>query len=149
MFSYRYPSKYLDIHFHKFFNQHLPTKSLIPIISSTNQFFLIRDKLFAQPSVKETQMTRRITNVETREDKKRELFEKNLFIHYTHENRLEPLKRDIHQIYSDVFHGTEASSIRLIIGHLNSSNIASELIQTRPYPAFVKLKPLPSTTLPS
>lgn len=149
MFSYRYPSKYLDTHFHKFFNQHLPIKSLLPIITNTHQFFLIRDKLFAQPSVKEIQMSRRIANLEIKYDNKREKFEKTLFIHYTHESRLEPLKRDIHQIYTDVFHGTEASSIRLIIGHFNSSNIASELIQTRPYPAFVKLKPLPSMTVPS
>ena len=102
----------------------------------------MRTKQFAQPSVREIQTIRSMASVETKEDINQKKFTKTLFIHYTHENRLEPLKRDIHTIYSDVFHGTNASDIRLIIGHRNSRSIECELIQKRPHSSFVKLKPM-------
>ena len=101
---------------------------------------MIRNKLFAQPSVKEIQMSRQIAHIEAKQVVKSNKYDNTLFLHYTHENRLEPIKRDIHQIYKDVFQGTEASSIRLIIGHRNSRNIASELLQKKPHSSFIKLK---------
>jgi hypothetical protein len=69
---------------------------------------------------------------------------KNLFFHYTHEKRLEPLKRDIHKIYEEAFQGTEASDIRLIVGHRNSRNITLELMQKQPRSCLIRLKPIKS-----
>ncbi|CAF1418091.1 unnamed protein product [Adineta steineri] len=137
-----YPSKYIDQHFQKFFASHLSNSSLIPMIYDENEFLIIRKKLFAQSSVKEIQMNRQIDNIGIKQTDKPNKFDKTLFLHYTHEKRLEPIKRDIHKIYSDVFQGTEAESMRLIIGHRNSRNLACELIRTRPYASFIKL---PST----
>jgi hypothetical protein len=106
---------------------------------------MLRNKLFAQPSVKEIQTSRQIANIETNQyDQSNKKFEKTIFLHYTHEQRLDSLKRDIHKIYSEVFQGTEASDVRLVIGHRNSRNTQSELIQKRPHAAFVKLKPIKS-----
>jgi hypothetical protein len=48
----RYPSKYIDTHFQEIFIQHFSISSLIPLIYDENQFLLIRNKLFAQFSVK-------------------------------------------------------------------------------------------------
>jgi hypothetical protein len=118
------------------------------LINDENQFLMLQNKLFSQPSVKETQISRQIANIPTNEDDQpNKKFEKTLFLHYTHEKRLDSLKRDIHKIYSEVFQGTAASDIRLIIGHRNSRNIQSELIQKRPHGAFVKLKPIKSKLL--
>ena len=101
---------------------------------------MLRNKLFAQPSVKETQISRQIANLATNEDyEPNKKLEKTLFLHYTHEKRLDSLKRDIHKIYSEVFQGSLASDMRLIIGHRNSRNTQLELIQKRPHSAFVKI----------
>ena len=105
---------------------------------------MMRNKLFTQPSVKEIQMSRAITTIETTHDNKSNKFEKALRLHYTHEERLHPLKRDIHKIYAEVFQGTAAANIRLVVGHRNSRNLQAELIQKRPHSSFVKLKPLQS-----
>ncbi|CAF1489796.1 unnamed protein product [Adineta steineri] len=108
----------------------------------TRLMLLYNGKLLAQSSVKEIQINRQIDSIGIKQTDKPNKFDKTLFLHYTHEKRLEPIKRDIHKIYSDVFQGTEAESMRLIIGHRNSRNLARELIRTRPYASFIKL---PST----
>ncbi len=108
---------------------------------------MVRNKLFAQPSVNEIQMGRRIANIEIKEHDKPNKFEKTLFLHYTHKQRLDSLKRDIHKIYSDIFQGSDAANIRLLIERRNSRNIQSELIQKRSYASFVKLKPLKSKNM--
>lgn len=125
----RYPSKYIDTYVREFFNEHISISSFQPLINDENQFLMLRSKLFAQPSIKEMQIGREKAKTETHKDHQpNKKFEKTLFLHYRHEQRLDSLKRDIHKIYSEVFQGTEASDIRLIIGHRNSRNIQSELI---------------------
>ncbi len=42
-----------------------------------------------------------------------------LIIHYTHENRFESLKRDMHQVYDNVFKNTTIDDIQLIVGNRN------------------------------
>ena len=142
---YRYPSKYIDTYVQEFFNELLPISSFLPLINDENQFLMLRKKLFAQPSVKEIQTRRQIANIETHgDDQRNKKFEKTLFLHYTHEHRLDSLKRDIHQIYTEVFQGITASHSRLIIGHRNSRNTQLELVQKRPHSGFVKLKTVKS-----
>ncbi len=70
-----------------------------------------------------------------------------MFLHYIHEKGLDSLKRDIHQIYSDIFGETQTSDIRLIIGHRNSRNINSELIKKQPHRSLIKLKQISSRIL--
>ncbi|CAF4506853.1 unnamed protein product [Rotaria socialis] len=142
-----YLSKYIDTHFQEFFAQYLPISSLVPLIYDENQFLIIRNKLFAQPSVKEIQASQEIANIERKQASKRNKFDKTLFLHYTHENRLFPFKRDIHKIYSEAFQGADAANLRLIIGHRNSRNIACELIQKKPYSSFIKLQPAKNSNI--
>lgn len=85
--------------------------------SSLPQFIQNENKLFAQPSVKEIQTSRQVANIEITEEDKPNKFENTLFLHYTHEKLLDPLKRDIYKTYSDVSQGPDASNIRLIIEH--------------------------------
>jgi len=143
---YRYPSKYIDKHFQEFFNQYLSISSLVPYIYDENQFLIIRNKLFPQPSIKEMQTAKRIAHLATNRVDQSNKFDKNFFLHFTHEKRLESLKRDIHKIYEEVFQDTEASDIRLIVGHRNSRNTTLELIDKQPRSSLIKLKPIKSKT---
>ena len=86
-------------------------------------------------------MAHRMVSVETKEEMKRKKFAKSLHCN-TLENQLEPLKRDIHTICSRVFQSTDASDIPLVIEHRNTPSLECELIQTRLYSSFVKLRPL-------
>ena len=128
------------------------------MIDDENQFFTMRNTLLARPSVRELQVDHGIASAglpittnnqdednNTSRPKKVNKFDKTLFLHCTHEKRLEGLKRDIHKIYSETFQGSPAMDVRLIVGHRNHRNTKSELIQKRPDPALLKPKPLPST----
>ena len=46
-------------------------------------------------------------------------------------------KRDIHQIWDDVFANTPIMDVKVIVGHRNSRNIKSERIHTRPCPSLL------------
>ena len=60
-----------------------------------------------------------------------------LIVHYTHEKRLQTYKREIHQIWNQLFFNTPALEVRLIIGNKNSRNIRRELIRTCPLPSVL------------
>jgi hypothetical protein len=108
----RYPSKYIDTYVREFFNEHISISSFLPLVNHENQFLMLRKKLFAQSSVKEIQIGCQKVDKETHEDDQpNKKFEKTLFFHYAHEQRLDSLKRDIHKIYCEVFQGTAASYI--------------------------------------
>ena len=118
----------------------------------------MRNTLFTHPSARELQLDNRIASaglqiVKNKQDednatsrqKKVNKFDNTLFLHCTHEKRLKGLKRDIHKIYSETFQRSPAMAVRLIAGHRNHRNTKSELIQKRPDPTLLQLKPLPST----
>lgn len=130
----------MDTHFRAFFNRYTSLKTFLPLIHDENQFLIVTNKLIAQPSIQEKQINRQIAHTEEKHLTKDNTSEQRLHIHYTHEKRFGSLKRDIHQIYSEVFQNTDASKIRLIIGHRNSRNIQCELIQKQPSSSFIKLK---------
>ncbi len=56
----------------------------------------------------------------------------NLFVHYTHEKRFQTLKRDMHQVYDDIFTNTPAMYTKLIVGTRNRRDVKNELIRKRP-----------------
>ncbi|CAF3341232.1 unnamed protein product [Rotaria sp. Silwood2] len=59
-------------------------------------------------------------------------YEDKLIIHYTHEKRLHDVKRDMHQVYENVFQITPVSDVKLIVGNRNRRNACKELISKRP-----------------
>ena len=72
---------------------------------------------------------------------KAKTYEKKLIIHYTHEKRLESLKRDMHKIYLDVFKNTPVEDLKLIVGTRNRRDARNELIRKRPSQRLLKNKP--------
>jgi len=120
------------------------------LINDENQFFVLRQKLLAQPTAKQTQVTRSAaavdiihnniqnvgqTNTQTiqtivkRKDNK---FKKNLFVHCKHEARLQGLAREIHTIHESYFKTTDFGNIRLVVGYRNNPNTQYELVRKRP-----------------
>jgi len=63
---------------------------------------------------------------------KQKKIDKNLIIHYTHEKRFQSNKKDIHQLWNQLFQQTPAMDTRLIIGNRNSQNLIRELIHQLP-----------------
>ncbi|CAF4506826.1 unnamed protein product [Rotaria socialis] len=162
-----YPSRYIDTHFRKFFGRSMSKSSMIPFIGNENQFLVMRNTLLPKLTVKEREIQHRIAavpfndetdNRNTKEKTARittisktnkpNKFTNTLFLHYTHEQRLHTLKRDIHKIYSEIFHDTIATDIRLIVGHRNHRNTRHELVQKRPHPTMLKPTPLPNIKPP-
>ncbi|CAM4973951.1 unnamed protein product [Rotaria socialis] len=148
---------YIDKNFRKFFTISISQISMIPFMNNEDQFLTMKRKLLAQPSVKERQTQDRIDKATTEKDINYNNIEERktnitivskqskpnkhthtIFLHYTHEKRLSNLKRDIHKIYSELFQGTPAMKMRLIVGHRNHRNIGNELIQKRPHSSLLK-----------
>ncbi|CAF3860731.1 unnamed protein product [Rotaria sp. Silwood1] len=148
-----YPSKYINAQFEGFFAKYLSSSSLssiLPLIENEETFFVIREKLLAQPSIQQICTRKRAATVNTILDnqliqeenrttkQKDQKFEKNIFIHCTHEARLEGLKRYIHEIHNDIFKKTDYGDIRLIVGHRNNPNTEFELTRKRPKSSLLK-----------
>ena len=55
-----------------------------------------------------------------------------VIIQYTHENRLESMKRDMHEIFREAFKELRIEALRLIVGHRNNPSLQRELIRKRP-----------------
>ncbi|CAM4987477.1 unnamed protein product [Rotaria socialis] len=73
--------------------------------------------------------------VQTKDRNKK--FNKALFLHYTHEKRLRPLKRDIHEIYQSTFKHTIIRNVNLIVGYRNNPKSKTELIRhKRPHASY-------------
>lgn len=129
--------------------------SLLPMITDENQFFALRQKLSIQPTAKQTQMaislatvnliqkpqniTQTIrTTIEATVKRNNQKFQKNLFVHFTHEARLKGLAHEIHMIHDSYFKNTIHENIRLVVGHRNNPNIEFELAQKRPSSSLLK-----------
>ncbi len=56
----------------------------------------------------------------------------NLIIHHRHERQLSIYKKDIHQLWNQIFKQTPVYNPRLIIGNQNADNLSKELVQRRP-----------------
>ena len=127
------------------------------MIDNEQEFFILREKLLAQPSIKQIVMTKSaaaveiITNVKkdqqtttkpimeiTVKRKQNDKFQNTIFIHCVHEARLEGLQRHIHEIHDSFFKNTDHRNIRLVIGHRNNPNMDFELSHKRPRSSFLK-----------
>ncbi|CAF1210977.1 unnamed protein product [Rotaria sordida] len=65
-------------------------------------------------------------------------FKNNIFIHCTHEARLEGVKRVIYEIHDHFFKNTDYGDIRLIVDYRNNPNMESELAHKRPHSSLLK-----------
>ena len=153
-----YPSTYINEQFQQFFLKYnsSSSSSILPLIDNEQEFFILRQKLLAQPSVKQAIVMKSgdavdiITNVQnnrpttapimetTVKRKNNHKFENTIFIHCVHEARLQGLQRDIHEIHDSFFKNTEHGNIRLVVGHRNNPNMDYELSRKRPRSSLLK-----------
>ena len=120
---------------------------LIPLIESESYFQLIRSNILKRTTATELEVAARIAKATDHHDmgtidassavstkrKQNSKWDNNLIIHYTHEKRFETLKKDIHQLWNQIFHNTPIMNTKLIIGHKNNNSATRELIQRRPH----------------
>jgi hypothetical protein len=115
------------------------------LFESETFFEIIRSNLLNKPTVAEHQIASRIAKTidlhgnNTEDDPlvKRRLAKtskwiNNLIIHYTHENRFESSKKDIHELWDHVFTNTPVMNTKLVIGNRNNPNITKALVRRNP-----------------
>ena len=127
--------------------------SLLPLIIDEEEFFLIRQKLLAQSSVKEILVNENAARIEISKNnlhnqgneliikEQENKFTNRIFIHYTHETRFDGLKRSSHEIHDEFFKNTDYQDIRLIVGHRNNPNMEFELVRKRSNSSLLKNQP--------
>lgn len=84
------------------------------------------------------------TNINDNRKKNPTDYGEKLFVHYTHEQRLNTLKRDMHHVYNDTFQHTPAMDLNLIVGSRNRRDAKHELIRKRPNKSLLQNKAKPS-----
>ena len=120
------------------------------MLDDGRQFSLVRRRLLNQPTLRQSQVARSAasanhpndqaddtTGVESvactnPKDEHSTHRRDRLFIHYTHEKRFRPFKRDMHRVYEDVFRSTPAMNVKLVVGNRNRRDAMNELIRKRP-----------------
>ncbi len=112
-----------------------------------NDFAFIRNILLNKPTIREYQIASRIAKsikvpydetvdnpfVKARLDKPNR-FDTNIIIHYTHEKRLQSIKKATHQLWNQTFAQIPVINTRLIIGNRNNRNMKRELVHRHPQP---------------
>ena len=73
-----------------------------------------------------------ISETTTTSDNTTNQYDTKQFVHYTHEKRFHSLKRDMHQVYENIFSGTPAMTAKIIVGNRNRRDAQNELIRKRP-----------------
>ena len=120
---------------------------LIPLIESESYFQLIRSNILKRTTATELEVAARIAKATDHHDmgtidassavstkrKQNSKWDNNLIIHYSHEKRFETLKKDIHQLWNQIFHDTPIMNTKLIIGHKNNNSTTRELVQRCPH----------------
>jgi hypothetical protein len=140
------------------------SSAILPLISDENQFFMLRQKLLTQPSIKQAIVAKSANRVhlihdnsnnipeaaaaaqpqprsiEITVEQKQDKFKNAIFIHCTHEGRFQGMKRELHDIHQSFFESTPNENIRLIVGNRNNRNTDFELARKRPHPSLLKIK---------
>jgi hypothetical protein len=131
-----------------FFKSSLYTSpSILPSITSESYFTFVRSYLLETPTVSEHQIASRIARTvinsqdyDAIEDslvrekiKRKSKSIDNLILHYTHEARLASSKKDIHQLWHQMFDGTPVTSTKLIVGNRNNRKCHDSLVRRRPH----------------
>jgi len=122
--------------------EYINTNSFASLITDRTQFYLLREKVLAQPTINQTQVRRSITSANTNTEQPDHStvtkyeneadLQDRFFIHYTHGKRFRPFKRQMHQLYERVFQQTPAMAIKIVVGNRNRRNSTKELIQKCP-----------------
>ena len=150
-FYARYPPRYIHSRFMKFFTNHIPTTTLLPIIGKDYLFTMIRNFLLNKPTATAHRVASRIANATDAHDtnivedplvrlqlNKESKWSDNIIIHHTHEARLKIYKTAVHQLWHQIFTETPVMNTKLIIGNRNNPNNKSRLARRRPHQDLLK-----------
>ena len=74
------------------------------------------------------------------EEKVNKKLQDKIIVHYTHENRFNSMKKDIHEVFDEAFQSLGIERVRLIVGNRNNPTSQRELIRKRPHMKLMKLK---------
>ena len=155
---FRYPSTSIDDQFRKFFQEYTLKSPFVHYINNEELFSRIREKQLGQPTTRQSQVAMNIAraNIVTDEWQAQHIepneinqqsrapgqtHGKKLIVHYTHEKRFHSLKREIHQIYNDVFKNSPVADVKSIVGTRNRRDARNDLIRKRPQRALLQNKP--------
>jgi len=130
---------------HEIFTNNIIISTIIPFSANEKDFMFVRDHLLNEATATQHQSASRIAKTidpnttDTVDDplvKKRlgtnSKWISNLIIHYTHEQRLQTYKKEIHQLWNETFTNTPVLNTKLIIGNRNSRNVNKTLVHRRP-----------------
>ncbi|CAM4982819.1 unnamed protein product [Rotaria socialis] len=152
-----YPLTFIENEFKKYFSEYISISPFLHFIDDEKKYNHTRQKLLGQPTLRQSQVAMSAAqanidndgaddrlnqpNESTKQTENKTFnFDEKLFIHFTHENRFHTYRRDMHQIYEDVFQQTPAMNTRLIVGNRNRRETQSELIRKRPTKAILQNK---------
>lgn len=132
--------------------QYTSLSPFLPCIENSKQFHSMRHEIMSQLTPRQSQVqmraaTANIDNDETDDDvaktesisstaitttERNQIDYKNrLFIHYKHEKRFQSMKRDMHQVYDNVFKNTSVMDVRLFVGNRNGPDAKKELVRKK------------------
>ena len=151
----RYPIKYIDRHFQKFFKDHFTrSASIWSNIQDENEYMLFRGRLLALTTRSEHARATRIASqmdpsqIDYTIDPlvklkllKRQRKHNSIIIHYKYERRFAHYKSRIHQIWNATFPPMSAIDTKLIVGTRNNPNLTKELVRRSPYARTKQEKP--------
>ena len=129
----------------------------LPYINDKEQFSRIQETKLGQPTTRQSQIainvaTANIDNASlsnqrigptpsnSRPRATAKPYGSKLIIHYTHEKRFHSMKRELHQIYDDVFKNSPVQDLKVIVGTRNRRDARKDLIRKRPSRALLRNK---------
>jgi hypothetical protein len=59
--------------------------------------------------------------------------DQNIIIHYTHETRFTNYKKNVHQLWDQIFAATPVMNSKLIVGNQNNRHATKILVRRRPH----------------
>jgi hypothetical protein len=158
----RYPPTYINGQFKYFFDTYInssissSTVFVLANIHDDKLFFEMRTRLLSYSAKVQTPVEveavtvdekhKRIVHMEEERsalhlnDPKHKKGSKRLILHYTHEKRFQSYKRDLHQIWSEIFVNTPAYEVQVIVGNRNNQDAKRELVKKRPNPSLLIIK---------
>jgi len=153
LFSPSYPPRYIHWQFIKFFSFHFQTSDILPTIKNENTIRRLHYLFVNTPTISEYQIATRIARAIKQNPteqldnslvrfqlKKKQIEQKDhLLIHYVYEKRLRNNKKDIHQLWNQIFKETPVLNTRLIIGNRNNHNLIQEIVQRHPRSSNVQM----------
>lgn len=163
MFLFSYPINFINKQFNIFFSKYIPFTQFEPIIHGTQLYLDIRKQLLSQLEKTEPNSTNEIMLSQTIQNKENnppvrevngtrsiikpiQLRWGKILLHYIHERRFDSFKRDMHQIYRNLFKNSHIADTKMIVGNRNRRDMRHEIIRKRPRQSLLKNKPRASKT---